>query len=341
MSSTIKDVAALANVSISTVSRVINNDPRISQPTVRNVMSAIAACNYIPNTNARSLKSSKSNTVGLVVSDISNFYFSAMAKYIEDYLESRGYSLLLCCTDENTTREKSAINRLISQQIDGLIINTCGKNDAELAKVSRRIPVVLIDRNVSDASFVGDYVADENHNAIRLMTENFLENGHTRIGFINGELSVSTAKERYEAFVDTMKTAGIDVQNNYPYIFNNGFNLSSGYYGAERLMNCSPPPTAIISTNTPILLGVLRYLKLNSYRIPEDISLLSYGNIEYGDLFYASIGFSSHNPHSVGKKAAEFVLSRIEHPELGNRQCIFDPSLISRNSVKAINGNGR
>lgn len=336
MNSTIKDVAVLANVSISTVSRVINNDPRISAQTVKNVQRAIAECNYIPNTNARSLKSSRSNTIGLVVSDISNLFFSSMAKYIENYLESKGYSLILCCTDENSVREKNAINRLISQQIDGLIINTCGKNDAELAKISKTIPVVLIERNVRDPSFHGDYVADENNSAIRLMTEHFLENGHTRIGFINGELSVSTAQERYEAFVDTMKSAGIDVYQNYPYIFNTGFGLNNGYSGAEQLMKLPHPPTAIISTNTPILLGILRYLKLNNYRIPEDVSLLSYGNIEYGDLFYASIGYSTHNPHSTGKKAAEFVLSRIEHPEIGNRQCIFDPSLMSKDSVKTI-----
>ena len=156
-----------------------------------------------------------------------------MAKYIENYLEGQGYSLILCCTDENSTREKNTIKRLISHRIDGLIVNTCGKNDAELANISKSIPVVLIERNVRDPSFRGDYVADENNRAIRLMTEHFLENGHTRIGFINGELSASTAQERYEAFVDAMKAAGIDVLDNYPYILNTGFGLNDGYSGAS------------------------------------------------------------------------------------------------------------
>lgn len=334
MAATIRDIAKIAKVSTATVSRVINNDDRVTEKTAQIVRDAIKQCNYVPNTNARSLKSSTSKTIGLMISDLSNSYFSVMAKRLETDLRKQGYGLLICSTDEDGQQELDNLNKLLGQQIDGLILNTTGFNDEKIIEISKTLPLVLLERNISTPGFVGDYVSSNNKHGMLLLTETLLKKGHTRIGIINSGQQISTSRERYEGFCEAMSGAGITIDDTYPYVFNSDtFSFNGGYAGCRHLMNMPTPPTAIITTNVTLAIGALRYIRQNNIHVPEDLSFVTYGDIENSELFFIDVGHSTLSPISAAEKAGNFILSRIKDPSLGNRECVFEPSVLENGTV--------
>lgn len=337
MAATIKDVARIANVSVSTVSRVINNENIVRPETVQAVKKAIHACNYVPNNFARSLKSSSSRTIGFLVSDISNSHFTIMAKRIETILRDNGFNMIICSTDENKEQEMSYIQHLIGQQIEGLILNTTGQNNSEIITISHTLPIVLIERRVGELGFRGDYVSSNNRDGIRQLTSSLLTLGHRKIGFINCEGSVSTGLERFEGFKDAMSSIGITVDKDYPYHYScSSFSINNGFQACDVLMRMPERPTAIIAANNTLAIGTLQYLKLNQIQIPDDVSLLSYGNIENNELFFVELGHATLNPVTIAEKATDFILSRIQFPTLNNRESIFEPSILLKSSVKPV-----
>ena len=331
---TMKDIAQHAGVSVATVSRVINKDPSVKSQNVEKVMQAIKKYDFVPNSVARSLKCSRSKTIGFLVSDIANYHFVSMAKVIETAARKRGYDMLICSTDENKTQELGHLQRFLSNQVDGIILNTTNQNNEYIAQLSHQIPIVLIDRKISSPAFKGDFVGSDNYSSILQMTQYLLKIGHRRIGIINSELAVNTGEERMAGFVQAMELAGITIDKNYPYQHESPlFNFEGGYDGAQKLMALSPPPTALIVTNNMMALGALSYLKSQNIKIPEKISFFSYGNISNSELFFLDLSYAVLNPYSMGKRAAEFILSRIEHPEMSNREAIFESQLSIGNSI--------
>lgn len=334
MPSTIKDVAKYAGVSIATVSRVVNHDSNVKAENVAKVLEAIKACNFTPNYVARNLKSARSNTIGLLVSDIANPYFMEMAKVIESQLHRKGYDLLICSTDEDPEKEKGYLNRFVYNRVDGIIVNTTGKNDDFLIQLSRTLPIVLIERQITSSDFLGDYVGANNFNSIYSMTKYLLQLGHQRIGFINSELFVSTGRERMKGFAQAMADSHVDVYSGYPYIFESKFfSYEGGYAGAEHLMNMANRPTAIIASNNTLALGALSYLKQNHVRIPQDISFMHYGDIQNSALLFVELSYSTLNPNIMGERAASFLIDRIESPDSYKRQAIFESQLVIGNSI--------
>lgn len=337
MAATIKDVAKIAKVSVSTVSRVINNESNVKPETFRLVQDAIKKCNYVPNNFARGLKNSSSKTIGLLVSDISNSHFTVMAKRIETILRENDFNMIICSTDENKQQEMRYINHLMSQQIDGLILNTTGLNNEEIINISQHLPIVLIERRINEPGFHGDYVSSNNREGIRQLTSNLLALGHRKIGFINCEGSTSTGQERFKGFQDAMTEIGIEIDNCYPYHYScNTFSIDNGFRACRTLMQMMERPTAIIAANNTLAIGTLQYLRLNHIQIPDEISLLSYGNIENSELFFVELGHATLNPVTIAEKAADFILSRIEGPSLNNRESIFEPTVLLKSSVKSI-----
>ena len=337
MGATIKDVARIAHVSITTVSRVINNENNVKPATVQLVKDAIKACNYVPNSFARGLKSNSSRTIGLLVSDISNSYFTAMAKRIETILREKNFNMIICSTDENKEQEMRYINHLISHQIDGLILNTTGLNNDEIVNISQHLPIVLIERRINDPHFHGDYVSSNNRDGIRQLTSSLLKLGHRKIGFINCEGATSSGKERFDGFCSAMEGIGISIDAHYPYHYSSdSFSIDKGFHGCSVLMQMEDRPTAIIAANNTLALGTLQYLRLHNYNIPNDVSVLSYGDIENSELFFVDLGHATLNPATIGDKASEFILSRIEFPDFPNRESIFEPAILLNGSTKGI-----
>ena len=334
---TIKDVAKYANVSTGTVSRVINNDPGVRPKTRDKVKEAIQQINYVPNATARNLKTAKSMIIGLLISDISNTHFTSIAVILETILREQGYSVIVCNTDDDAKQELDYLYRMMSLQVDGLVLNTTSHNNEYISEISHKVPIVLIERNISNPNFNGDIISSNNFSGTQALTRQLIDCGHRKIGIINGDLRLSTGVERLNGFIETMKEIGVTVDDNYPYCYNSEhFNMNGGIQGCQYLMNLPGRPTAIIVTNNSMATGVYKYLRINNYSVPDDVSVLSYGNIENSEIYYVEPGYATLNPYFIGEKAARYLLTRIQQPDTNNREVIFEPSLIVNQSVKSL-----
>lgn len=334
---TIRDVAKIAGVSIATVSRVINNFDNVRPETVKKVHDAMESINFFPNASARNLKNDRSKFIGLLITNISNSHFTNMAKIIDTIVRKEGYSLIICSSADNPETEKEYLQRLMQLRIDGLILNTTNKNDDYVSEISQTVPVVLVDRNIESPSFKGDFIGSNNYEGVRSMTRHLIKCGHRKIGIITSHLDVSTGRERIAGFKAAMREIGIDLDENYPYRYDSKFfSVEGGVDGCKYLMKLNDPPTAIVVFNNTMAVGVYKCLHSMSKLIPEDVSVISYGNIENCDLFCVEPSFVTLNPYFIGEKAARNLLSRIKSPEVGNREVIYEPQLILNGSCNSI-----
>lgn len=334
---TIRDVAKQAGVSVATVSRVINQAPGVRPKTIQKVNEAISATNYIPNSVARNLKTDATKTIGFLISNISNTHFTSMAKTIEGVMREQNYSIIVCSTDDDPNTELSYIHRLLSLRVDGLILNTTGQNDAYITQLSHTHPIVLVDRSISTPAFSGDFVGSNNFDGIQTLTKHLIQCGHRNIGIITSNLQVNTGRERLAGFQAAMQTVGVKADIDYIYRYDSRcFNEESGIEGCRHLMSLPQPPTAIVVTNNAMAVGVYKYLHTKGIAVPEDISIVSYGNISNSELFRTEPTYVTLNPVFMGEKAGKLLLSRIEHPELSNREVIFEPLFIKNNSTRIL-----
>lgn len=335
---TIKDVAKHAGVSIATVSRVINDNYFVSSDTKEKVYTAIEELHYLPNSIARSLKGDSTHTIGFIVSNISNTYFTSVAKAIEDIISKDGYSLFVCSTENIKEREQSHLELLASKKVDGIILNTTGKNNDLVTNLAQSgLPIVLIDRKVDSDGFIGDFITNDNIEGSYNLTSHLLSLNHRKIAIINGILSVSSGVERYRGFVKAMEIKGISVADDYPYQYEGDFTVKSGYKAAEFLMSLPEMPTAIIGMNNNMTMGALMYLRENKINVPEQVSVASYGDLENWELMYIEPTVLTLNTTLLGQKAAEMIIERIEkNNEIQNRHVIYFPQFIIRGTTKAI-----
>jgi DNA-binding LacI/PurR family transcriptional regulator len=334
---TIKDVAKAAGVSVATVSRVVNKNYYVSPDLKEKVLDVIHRLGYYPNSVARSLKKEKTNTIGFLVSNISNNYFTSLSKAVEDVIQSRNYNLIVCSTDDRKDREYAYLKLLLEKKVDGLILNTTGENDDFIASLSEKLPVVLISRKIDKKNFKGDLVDSDNINGAYSLTQHLISLGHRKIGIINGLQKVSTGKERFEGFKKAMQEIDINVNNNYKYRYDEDFSLEGGYQGASKLMGSDDRPTAVVIMNNEMILGALKYFRTHDIDIPEVVSVASYGDIINSDLLYVHPSIVTLNPWVIGKKLADLIIERIEQKnDIGNREIRYASQLIPGNGVKII-----
>jgi len=309
----------------------MNGNYYVSPDIELRVRAAIENTGYYPDSIARSMKSNTTFLIGLLVSDISNQHFMAMARAIEDGIRDKRYNLIVCSTENDAQLEKAYIEALISKKIAGIILNTTGKNDDFIAKISRSTPVALVYRRVRDNHFVGDFITTNNRKGTYELTKHIIEKGHRRIGIINGIPGLSTSEERYEGCARAMDEAGMPIDGRYVHAGN--FTKQSGCEGAERLMGLEEPPTAIIALNNAMTLGALQYLKTHGHQVPEAVSIACYGDIDDIELMYVQPTLMTQNPRVTGTKAAELILDRIGNSSGANREVIFESQLRPGNSV--------
>ena len=333
---TMQEVAKDANVSIATVSRVINNNYNVNEKTRQRVLKSMEKLSYLPNSIARSLKINATNTIGFVVSDISNTYHISIARAVEDVIEKHNFNMTVCSTGNDKERELTYLKLLMSQNIAGLILNTTGKNDDFILEMNKYIPIVLLNRKIDSAEFVGDLVGTDNYNCSYQLTEILLKMGHRRIFVVHGPLELSNGMERFSGFVQAMKDYGVDVGEDYPYKFNSEFSLDGGYNAVEYMRKLPQKPTAIFAQNNMSTIGVLKACKEHNINAPEDISLVAYDTIDNLNLMATRPTVASYNTHSMGYKAGKAILERIKNPRIPNREFIELPEIITGNAVGVI-----
>ena len=332
---TIKDVAREAGVSISTVSRVMNNSAPVEEAMRLRVLDTMDRIGYMPNEVARSLKNQESTLIAYVVSNTADPFFTNISRAIEEVLYLHGYRLINCSTNFSKDREQSILSALQQQRVKGIIINTVGSNDENVAAISQQVPMVLSNRNVQSPNFHGDFVDYDNVGGVKKLVDHLVKLGHTRIGLINGPLYITTAMERYAGFCGGMRENTIEIGEDYPYVLQsvNTFGMQDGYDLTARIMSKEDRPTAIIAANSEMALGAMQYCRTHDIRIPEDLSLCCFGDIAHNDLMYVNITHVRTDFVALGTRIGEMLLERSKKAgksdsQLPNREARFDTPFI-------------
>lgn len=332
---TIKEVAEKARVSTATVSRVINNNYPVSEEVRNEVLKVISEMNYQPNGIARSLKKNKTNLIGVVVADISNPFFMNVGKGIESLVSREDYNLIFCSTDESPDKEKKLLNMMVEKKVDGIVISVSDTDSSTIKNVmADDIKVVLIDRKIDDANV--DYIATDNFNDSFLLTESLIKKGHKDIAIVNGCLTVSTAKERFDGFKEAMNKYGLKIDKDF--IISGNYSADIAGIETEKLINTGKLPTAILAANNSMAEGVMRAFKNKNIRIPEDISLVSFGVITNQEFIEPKITCIKQNPFLMGQKAAEVILDKLNgKSKIDNfKEVVLLNEFYEGNSIKSL-----
>lgn len=330
---TIKDIAREANVSLATVSRALNHDPCVTDTMQARVMTTAKRLGYVPNSIAKSLKTNSTYTIGFLVSDISNNYYISIARSVEDIVSRQNYNLMLCSTGNQQGRELDYLQMLMSKNIDGLILNTTGLNNDFILEMNKKTPIVLLNRRIMHEKFKGDLVDTNSYLGCYKLTKQLLAMGHRKIYVVRGPAHLSNSFERFQGFADAMSEVGITIDNDYPYVYTGEFTLKSGEDSIHYMQQMEDMPTAILSQNNMMTVGILKELRRCMIRIPEDISLVSYDSINYMDLMMTRPTSASFDMAAIGEKVGQLILNRIKNPETPNREYIFDPTITPGNSL--------
>ncbi|MFD0713882.1 LacI family DNA-binding transcriptional regulator [Paenibacillus sp. GCM10027626] len=329
---TIKQVAAAAEVSTATVSRVLNDSGYVSPEVKERVFQVIEQLNYQPSAVARSLKQDKTFMIGVIIPDISNAYFMGIARGIEDVVGREGFQLMFCSSDDHPAKEAKLLQMLYEKRVDAIVLATSGGNDEMICSLrDNGQPIVLIDRTL-DAADIGrsfDLIAEDNRHGAYLLTKQLLEDGHTRIGVVNGPARASTGRERYSGVLQALQERGIAA----PLVYNGDFSTEGGMRAVRQFLQASEPPTAIVSLNNKMSLGVLLELVRSGYAVPADMAVASFGEVEAGPLLgQPDLYYIDQNPYDMGSKAGEILLRR-----MSKEQGDADPAIeLFCNELKTI-----
>jgi LacI family transcriptional regulator len=327
---TITDVAQRAGVSAMTVSRVINRSGYASPATRTKVEAAVAELGYVPNAVARHLRSKRTKTIALVMSDITNPFFTTIARGVEDAATPRGYAVMFANTDEKEHAEIEYLRMLVQRQIDGVLLVPAG-NSAEPFRLLRaqKVPAVVIDRRVSVRK-VDEVRCDSEAGAYELV-RHLIGLGHSRIAVITGRRNISTSTDRVVGYERALREAGIPVEPKL--VTYDSFSLEGGYRQVKQILEREPRPTAIFATNNFLAFGALRALRETSVRIPADISLVTFDDLpaEWHDDPFITV--LAQPAYELGRRATELLLGRLQGTLPAKRQVIVLPGeLIVRRS---------
>jgi LacI family transcriptional regulator len=269
---TVLDVAKRAGVAPITVSRVINNSGYISQTTRERVEAAVKELGYVPNTLARGLRSKRTKTLAPVVTDITNPFFTLMARGVEDAAGASNYTVVYCNTDESEAKEEKYANILAQRQVDGvLLVPACGNVKTIKFLLSNDINVVALDRRVSGVKI--DSVRSDSEDGAYRLVKLLIGLGHKQIAMITGPKDVSTSVDRVAGYRRALIESDLD---EHVQIYYGAYNQESGYELTKQAMTCSPKPTAIFGANNFIAIGCIKALRNLQVDVPGDVSVVAF-----------------------------------------------------------------
>ncbi|MCA1587070.1 MAG: LacI family transcriptional regulator [Acidobacteria bacterium] len=332
MAPTIKDVAARAGVSIATVSRTFADASTVSADLRDRVAAAAGALKYQPSRVARNLRAGTSQTVGVVIPDLQNPFFTGIVRGLENVLLAAGYSLLLANSDEDPTRERQMLDTLRAEAVAGLIfvpINA-GKS-SYLHLLVPQLPIVAVDRLPVDLRV--DLVTVANAAGSRAAVQHLLQLGHRRVALLGGPSKHSTAVQRERGYITALQRAGMAVRAER--IFRGDFREQGGYDGMNALMAAAKPPTAVFVANNLMTLGALRALHEAGCEIPGDVALVGFDDMPWATSLNPPLTAVAQPEAEIGRSAAELLLGRIADPDRPVRHVVLEATLVVRASCGA------
>lgn len=306
--STIRDVAKRAGVASMTVSRVINDSGYVSEATRAKVEMAIAELGYVPNMLGPSLRFNQTNTLALVVADITNPFWTTIARGAEDAAHENGYNVILCNTDESPEKQDQYVTMLLKRRIDGILLAPANSRPKSVELILQQgVSVVVIDRFVPDVDV--DIIRGDSVGGAYQLTQHIIQLGHRQIVILAGPEDVSTSKDRVQGFLHAMQDANIasDTSN----IYWGSFTESSGYRRTKQVLNSQKLPTAIFAANNFIAIGALRALHDANIRIPDDISLVAFDDFLDAISVDPFLTVVTQPSYEMGYQATELLLKRL------------------------------
>jgi LacI family transcriptional regulator len=324
-----KDVAHRARVSVATVSHVLNGTRPVAPSTQERVLAAIDELGYERNMLARGLKMKRTHTLGLLVSDIQNPFFTAVVRGVEDTALARGYHLFLCNTAEDPQREDDYVRELRKKQVDGLLVASSAPR-LEPAHEIRHLdlPVVFLDREVTGVE--GDTIRVDNRKGMRLATEHLVGLGHTRVGMVSGPLDKTSGFERYQGLKEALSDLGAELDD--ALVRYGGFKLAGGREAAGELLEVSRPPTALVVANNLMTLGALLAIRERGWRIPEDLSVVGFDDMEWAALMNPPLTTIAQPAYEMGQRAVKMLFERMDDNRAQER-IFLEPRCIVREST--------
>ena len=326
---TISDVARRAFVSKTTVSHVLNGTRFVEDETKQRVLQAIAELGYRPSAAARSLTTKRTGTVGMVISDASNHFFSELLRGVDDVLGPKGYGLIVCNTDEVLERESHYLNLLLSQRVEGIIAAATSQKWAEIAQAeAKRTPIVFVDRAFEGME--GPYIGVDNRGGAYRGTHHLIEAGHRKIGIIAGFQRLSTMRERLAGFRLALAEEGVPLPEEW--ISTSPLSIEAGREATRRVLTLPERPTALFVSNNFLMLGALLVFKELGLRCPQEIAVMGFDDHPWAGVCSPPLSVVRQPSRRLGQLSAETLSTLIDGGTLTNRSITLDCELVLRQS---------
>jgi len=332
---TINEIAKLARVSKSTVSRVINKSGPVSKQTQEAVLSAIASVNYRPSPIARGLTLKKTNTIGLVLQDIRNPYYALASWHVERFFRRFGYITIMCNADNDTDMEKSILGAMVEHSVDGVLVIGGEKDYSHVIEDSGQagLPLVLVDRETSNGFFTE--VTPDNEYGGQLATEYLFSQGHRRIACVTSEFTVAE-KLRLRGYMHEHRDRGITVDNDLIISIDEQQWHEGDLNRILRIFSLDPKPTALFASNDFKALQVMRLFKRNNVSVPDDISVVGFDDIEIASMVHPALT-TVHQPiDRMVELGARLLLDQLDGGSVVKEKQVLNPWLVERESTRRI-----
>ena len=319
----IKDVASFAGVSISTVSKYFNNPQGMSEEYRQKVAAAVEALDFTPNAMARSLRTKRTNIIALIVPEITNTFYVEVYNNIRLAATSKGYMTQLYTTEESINILQELLSQLSSSKIDGIIL--CFLDEDEVISLLDRtqatMPIALLswDADTQFNSAVLDLT-------LTVYRATLIQQGHTSIAFVNGREGSRVSTQKKRGYLKAMSANGLPVTEDH--ICSGSYSFRTGYQATKHFMQCSEPPTGIVAANDIIAIGCCKYLHLNDYRIPQDVSIVGMDGIQLSRIYDPSITTMAIPIPAMCTEAVNLLINKINHPTSKTRQSLFESELM-------------
>lgn len=329
----IAEIAQICAVSKATVSRVINNSPNgVGDETRQRVLQTIKELNYRPNALARSVATSRSKTIGVIIPDVSNFFYPKVIKGITDYMDTKGYAVIVCNSDYQPEREAHHLTSLIDKRVDGIILCSGVSNHEFLAKFREyHVPLVLLgrifDSSLSDASITGDNVKGAYKSASYL-----LRGGNKRIVYAEGNPGTSGSGQRLEGYRQAHANAGVPVD---PQLIVSGeYSIDYGKRVVMDLLDRHIAFDALMTGSDLIAIGIVSQLRKSNIRVPEEVEVIGYDNIELASIFDPPLSTISKPHYDMAQYIAKQLVRAIEGQQIKFPHMVIEPQLVLRETTR-------
>ncbi|AGQ33483.1 Ribose operon repressor [Serratia liquefaciens] len=328
---TMKDVARLAGVSTSTVSHVINNNRFVSDSVRAKIMAAIEQLNYAPSALARSLKLNQTRTIGMLVTSSNNPFYAEVVRGVERSCYERGYSLILCNTEEDAARMNRNMETLLQKRVDGLLLMCTENHRPSQDALSRypSLPIVMMDW----APFEGanDIIQDNSLLGGEMATDHLIARGYRKIACIAGPQDKTTARHRLEGYRSAMQRAGLAILPGYE--VHCDFEFEGGVIAMKQLLALAEPPHAVFAGNDAVAVGAYQALYQAGLSVPQDMAVMGYDDIELAKYLAPPLSTIHQPKDSLGELAIDALINRLQNPEREAQVLVLTPELVERASV--------